>query len=465
MSINRLYKYTYMKKILVISSLLTFLIVNSFAQKKELVDKIVAKVGDEYILLSEIEEQYAAAKDQKADLPSDYKCMVLDQLLVNKLLLNQAKIDSVLAKDEEVETQLNARFDKILDYMAGDVNQFIEYYGQTPESMKEQMRDDMRDQLIVDKMKQKILSDITVTPAEVRDFFAKIPKDSLPYFNQEVEIAEIVFKPKPNEGEKAKAKAQLEGLREQIVSGKTPFEDLAKKFSQDYGSGKAGGDLGWAKRGKFVPEFEAQAFKLEEGQMSPVFESEFGYHILQLIERRGNSIHCRHILIKPEITDEDFELAKRTLDSVRMRVLGGLSDSLSFSAAVKQFGDKNSQSYHNDGRMTNPASGNNTFETRDLDPDTYFAIDSMKIGSISAPLEMNSPSGEKQFRLVKLLSKTAPHKANLLQDYNKIQQACIEQKKNELLIKWIDEKSKNTFFIIDNIFKTCPNLNKWGKKA
>ena len=454
-----------MKKLVSISFLLFFALINAFSQQKELVDKVVAKVGDEYILLSEIEEQFAAAKDQKADLTSDYRCLILDQILVSKLLLNQAKIDSVLAKDEEVENQLNARFDKILDYMGGKTEQFIEYYGQTPEAMKEQMRDDMRDQLIVDKMKQKVLADVTVTPAEVRDFFNKIPKDSLPYFNQEVEIAEIVYKPKANEGEKGKAKAQLEGLREQIVNGKMPFEDLAKKYSQDLGSGREGGDLGWAKRGKFVPEFEAQAFKLEEGQMSQVFESEFGYHILQLIERRGNTIHCRHILIKPEITDADFELAKSTLDSVRLKIFGKVRDSLSFSAAVKQFGDKNTQSYHNDGRLTNPASGNNTFETRDLDPDTYFAIDSMKVGGITAPLEMTSPSGEKQFRLVKLLSKTAPHKANLLQDYNKIQQACVEQKKNEQLIKWIDERSKNTFFSIDSMFKACPNLSKWGKKV
>ena len=451
-----------MKKIISISICLTFLIINAFAQQKELMDKVIAKVGDEYILLSEVEEQYAAAKDQKAAVPEDYRCMVLDQIMVNKLILNQAKIDSVLAKDEDVETQLNARFDKILDYMGGKVDQFIEYYGQTPDAMKDQMRDDMRDQLIVDKMKQQILADVTVTPSEVREFLKKIPKDSLPYFNQEVEIAEIVFKTKANDTEKNKAKTQLAGLREDIVSGKTPFEDLAKKYSQDPGSGREGGDLGWAKRGKFVPEFEAQAFKLDEGQISQVFESEFGFHILQLIERRGNTIHCRHILIKPEITDEDLAKAKTTLDSVRRLIL---KDSMSFSYAVKQFGDKGTQSFHNDGRMTNPASGNNTFETRDLDPDTYFSIDSMKVGGITAPLEVIQPSGEKYYRLVKLISKSSPHKANLLQDYNKIQSATIEQKKNESLIKWIEQKSKSTFIKVDGMYNSCPNLEKWGKKV
>ena len=454
-----------MKKIISALLFLVVLSINAFAQQKELVDKVVAKVGDEYILLSEVEEQYAAAKDQKATLPEDYRCMVLDQVMVNKLILNQAKIDSVLAKDEDVETQLNARFEKILDYMGGNVEQFISYYGQTPEVMKEQMRGDMRDQLIVDKMKQKILADVTVTPGEVRDFFSKIPKDSLPYFNQEVEIAEVVYKIKPNEVEKAKSKKQLEEIREQIVNGKMPFEDLAKKYSQDPGSGREGGDLGWAKRGKFVPEFEAQGFKLEEGQISQVFESEFGYHILQLIARRGNSIHCRHILIKSEITDADLELAKRTLDSVRLRILGILKDSMTFSVAVKEYGDKSTQSFHSDGRMTNPSSGNNTFETRDLDPDTYFAIDSMKVNGITAPMELTSASGEKTYRIVKLISKSSPHKANLLQDYNKIQQATTEQKKNEKLVKWIEETSKNTFINLDVMYKKCPNLDKWGKKV
>jgi peptidyl-prolyl cis-trans isomerase SurA len=450
-----------MKKLFSILAFLACFCQSAWSQH-ELIDKVVAKIGDEYILLSEIEEQFASAKDQKATLPDNYRCMIFDQILVNKLILNQAKIDSIFPKDDEVETQLTARFDKILDYMGGNTDQFIQYYGQTPEAMKEQMREDMRDQLIVDKMRAKILSDIIVTPSEVRTFFSKIPKDSLPYFNQEVEIAEIIMKPKANDVEKEKAKKQLEDLRDQIVNGKKPFEDLAKKHSQDPGSGREGGDLGWAKRGKFVPEFEAQAFRLEEGGMSQVFESDFGFHILQLIERRGNNIHCRHILIKPEMTDADFTKAKMTLDSVRLAVL---RDSMPFSVAVKQYSDKNTQSYHSDGRMTNPASGNNTFETRDLDPDSYFAVDTMKVGRICAPLEVASPSGEKFYRVVKLLSKSSPHKANLSQDYNKIQTAAVESKKNDRLMKWIEDKSHNTYINIDPMFKYCPNLEKWGKKV
>lgn len=430
------------------------------APVKELVDKVIARVGDEYILLSDVEEQYSATKDSRGSVPENFKCLALDQILVGKLLVNQAKIDSLYPKDEEIDQQLNARVDKILDYMGGNVEQFIAYYNITPDVMKSQMRDDMRDQIMGDKMRGKILEGTTVTPAEVKTFFSFIPKDSLPYFNQEVELAEIVRKPKPNEAQKSIARERLEKIRDDIVNGKKDFAELAKKNSQDPGSGKEGGDLGWAKRGKFVPEFEAQAFKLDEGQISPVFETEFGFHLLQLIERRGNAIHARHILIRPELVDEDYVRAKMVLDSVRREIL---KDSMTFSYAVKQFGEKNSQSYHNDGRLANPATGTNNFETRELDPDTYFAIDSMKVGSISAPIEVTSPNGEKYYRCVKLISKTIPHRASLATDYNKIQAAALEQKKNKALVTWIESKNQATFVNIDKMYDNCMNLNKWRK--
>jgi peptidyl-prolyl cis-trans isomerase SurA len=450
-----------MKKLI----LFVALMISSFAmhaQTRELMDKVVAKVGDEYVLLSEVEEQYSSAKEQRPNLPANYKCSVVDQILVNKLLVNQAKIDSLYPKEEEIETQLNSRFERILEYMNGNVDQFVSYYGQSPEAMKLQMRDDMKDQIMSEKMRTKVLSDVTITPSEVRAFFKAIPKDSLPYFNQEVEIAEIILKPKPNDVQKKIAKDKLAGIREQIVSGKMSFEDMAKKFSEDPGSGREGGDLGWAKRGKFVPEFEATAYKLDAGQLSEIFESEFGFHILQLIERRGNTIHTRHILVKAQITDEDVALAKHTLDSVRLLVL---KDSMTFSKAVKDFGDKSTQSFHADGRVTNPSSGNNTFETRDLDPDTYFAIDSMKLNSICKPIEIALPTGEKYYRIIKLLLKTSPHKANLLTDYNKISSATLDQKKSTVLVKWIERKAQTTFIQIDPMYRDCLNLEKWKIKS
>lgn len=449
-----------MKKIISCFLAMLFLQLSVQAQQKELIDKVVSTIGDEYILRSDVEEGYAAAKDRAGDnLPPNYRCMVLDQLMTGKLLVNQAKIDSLYPKDEEVEHQLTARVEQILGYMNGSREQFISYYNKTPEEVKEEMREDMRDQIMSEKMRAKILSEVTITPSEVKSFFSKIPKDSLPYFNQEVEIAEIVYKAKANDAEKAKAKALLEELRYRILEKKEDFAALAKKYSHDPGSAREGGDLGFAKRGKFVPEFEAEAYRLEEQGMSPVFESDFGFHILQLLERRGNTIHTRHILIKPQITSDDMAKSKNLMDSVRREIL---RDSLRFSDAVKQFSDKSTQSYHNDGRITNQQSGSNAFETRDLDPQIYFAIDTMqKVSNITQPIELTTAGGEKGYRLIKLLSRTTPHKADLSLDYNKIQQAALEQKKTTSLIGWISQKVDNTFVRIDKIYEGCPTLEKW----
>jgi peptidyl-prolyl cis-trans isomerase SurA len=273
-----------------------------------------------------------------------------------------------------------------------------------------------------------------------------------------VEVGEIVMKPKVNDEEREKAIQQLKDLREQIVSGKADFEALAQKFSDDFGSARIGGDLGWTKRGKFVPEFEAAAYILEENEISPVFESEFGFHIIQLIGRRGNSIHTRHILIKPEITDKDLELTRAELDSVRHLLMEG---KMQFSVAVKKFGYDQVQSFNNDGKMVNPVTGNNFFEIADLEPDIYFTIDTMEVGSFSQPWSFSDPRGETFFRIVQLQSRTEPHIASLSKDYSKIQAAAVEQKKAEYMADWIEQKVDATYVRIDNYFQGCAVLQKW----
>lgn len=430
--------------------------------QKEVIDKVVAIVGSELVLLSDIEEQRALMEAQNGALPENARCLILDNMLSTNLLLNQAKLDSVVVTDEEVESQLTARIDRILQYMNGDVSQFEEYYGQSVGKVKEQFREDLKNQLLSERMRGEIMTGITVTPSEVKDFFNKIPKDSLPYFNSEVEIGEIVYYPKINKEERQKAMDELADLRQQIVDG-ADFAELATKNSDDPGSGRIGGDLGWTKRGTFVPEFEAAAYNLNNGDMSDLVESEFGFHLIQLLDRRGNSIHCRHILIKPEITDDDMDLAARHLDTIRMLVQ---TDSLSFSRAVKKHSDEDTQSYNNDGRMVNPATGNTFFEIGDLDPDIYFTIDTMEIGSLSAPFEFVNATGETGFRIVQLQSRSKPHKASLKEDYSKIQKAAIESKKSEFVSEWVEERVNSTFITIDGMYdmNTCPNLVKWEKK-
>jgi peptidyl-prolyl cis-trans isomerase SurA len=429
--------------------------------QRQVLDKMVATVGGEITLLSEVEEQYSYAKSQRnGAVPPEARCMMVEQILVNKLLLNQAKLDSIEVKEEEVETQLTARLERILSYMNNDLKQFEEYYGQTVNEVREQFREDLRNNLLIERMRTKIMNDVTVTPSEVKDFFRRIPKDSLPYFSSEVEVGEIVYKVPINKEQRRITMSKLEDIRKRIVEGKEDFAVLAQKFSDD-GSARGGGDLGWAKRGKYVTEFEAAAYKLEDNEVSPVTETQFGFHIIQMLGRRGNSIHVRHILIRPEITDDDIETGKRHMDTVRTLLL---KDSISFSRGVKKFSDKNVQSFNNDGRMVNAGSGNTFFEVGDLDPDIYFAIDTMKINSISKPIEFRDEGGDYFYRLVKLMSRTTPHKANLAQDYAKIQKAAIESKRNEIVNQWVEERIRKTFIIIDRQYEGCANLAPWMKE-
>ncbi|MBK7940171.1 MAG: peptidylprolyl isomerase [Lewinellaceae bacterium] len=382
-------------------------------------------MGSEIILLSEVQEQFAYVKQQQRELPDEYKCVVVQNLIIQKLLVNQAKIDSVDVKDEEVETQLNARIDRLMLYFNQDEGAIEDFYGQSIAQIKDQLRGDMRNQLLAERMQGQITGKATITPSEVKQFFNNIPVDSLPYFNAEVEIRELVYKPRVNKEEFEKAKSRADELRKKITENGEDFAELAKKFSADPGSGANGGDLGFQRRGTFVPEFEAAVYKLEPNQVSQVVETEFGFHIIQLLERRGNIVHARHILIKPEITDADLEAAKSKLDSVQQSIKNG---EMTFSDAVKRFGDKNQASYNNDGRVANPRSGNTFFEVADLDTDVFFAIDGLAVGDITEPFPFRSPDGTRLFRLVLLQSRSKPHKADLKQDYGKIQQAALEQK-------------------------------------
>lgn len=446
-----------MKNILGI--ILIFLSTQVWAQR-EVIDKVVATVGGELVLLSEVEEQVALLEAQNGGLPDNARCQILESLLVSKLMLNQSKLDSIEVADEEVEVQLQARIDRILGFMNGDISQFEAYYGQSINEVKEQFREDLKNQILTDRMRGQVLGGVKVTPSEVKNFFNQIPFDSLPYFNSEVEIGEIVYKPKVNPVEKQKAIDKLEEIRTQIMKDSASFEEMAQKYSDD-GSARIGGDLGWAQRGKFVQAFEAAAYKLEKDEISPVTETEFGLHIIQLLERRGNSIHVRHILVRPEITDADMELARKHLDSIRHLIV---NDSMSFSLAVKRHSDENIQSFTNDGRLVNPATGNTFFETGDLDPDIYFTIDTMQINGISAPFEFNDPTGEAYFRLVQLQSRSAPHRANLQLDYSKIRQAAIESKQNEFINAWVEDKIESTYIAIDGLYDNCPNLAIWRKE-
>ncbi len=449
-----------MKRIVLFALLIAQAVVLT-AQQPQIIDKVIATVGGELVLLSEVEEQHALSEAQRGNMPANARCSILDQLLTTKLLLNQAKIDSVVVSDEEVEEQLNARIDRILSFMNNDVSQFEDYYGQTINEVKEQFREDLRNQLMVERMRAQVLASVTVTPSEVKKFFEEIPRDSLPYFNSEVEIGEIVYQPKINKEERRRVIERLEEIRRRIVEEDADFSAMAQKYSED-GSARLGGDLGWSKRGRFVSAFEAAAYKLDVDEVSEIVESEFGFHIIKMEGRRGNSIKVRHILLKPEITEDDIERARAHLDSVRQLIT---EDSISFSLAVKRFSNEDVQSYNNDGRMVNPATGNTFFEIGDLDPDIYFTIDTMEVGEVSAPFEYATQLGEPMLRIVQLQSRTNPHRASLETDYSKIQKAAIESKKGEFLYNWVKDKIDATYVDVDRMYNGCEVLEIWRKEG
>ncbi len=430
----------------------------SYGQDKKLVDKIIAQVGSEIVLLSDVETEFQYYKAQNTTVDPNAKCMILEQILAQKLLIDQAKLDSIEVPEDQVENQLDLRMEGVLKKMGGDEVLFQQYYGKSVSEMKNIYRDDIHNNIMAEMMQDKLMQDINITPTEVYDFFNNIPADSLPYFNSEVEISQILLAPQVNETEKNKAFEKIKNLKNQLENGE-PFENLAKKYSDDPGSGSKGGDLGWVKRGTFVPKFEAAAYTLKKNEISDIIESEYGYHIIQLLERRGNTIHTRHILVKPSITNDDMKYAEKKLDSIRTLIL---KDSLKFEDAVKKFSDPKSMSFSNNGRMTNPASQTTFFQMNELQPDVYFAIESLKEGEMTNVMETNNDMGEVRYQIIKLNTKTNPHRANLRQDYSKIQSYAKNSKKNEYINKWVENKIKNVYMNIDTTYsQSCPNIMKW----
>lgn len=429
------------------------------AQDTLILDKIIGKVGGEVIFYSDLENQLVSLRERKMPTGKNEACTVLESLLAQSMLVHYAKIDSILVTEDEVNSEIDQRMDQILAYMNNDRKLFQEVYGQTVSEMRDQVREDMERKLQGDRMQAKIMENVDVTPSEVVDFYNSIPKDSLPYFNAEVELAEIVMTPKVNPDERIKALEKITKILQQIRAGED-FAAMALKYSDD-GSAKTGGDLDWTVRGSFVPEFEAAAFQLEKDQISEVVETEYGFHIIQLLDRRGNSIHTRHILIRPQITEADKDITKHTLDSIKHLID---VDSLTFAQAVFKFGDKKVQSYSNNGRMINPKTSNTFFETADVDSEIFFSIDTLEVGEITHPLEYRSPIGDYYYKIVQLQSRSKPHQANLQQDYSRIQEVARETKKNVAFSEWIEKHIPNTFIMIDSDYQSCPNIDRWNAK-
>ncbi|MCZ4245343.1 peptidylprolyl isomerase [Pedobacter punctiformis] len=449
-----------MKKVSLVAIALISMFFNGFAQKHN-IDKVAAVVGNNIILLSDLNQQYTQYLYQGNPPNADIKCRILQNTLTQKLLKQQAEIDSVMVEDGQVDDEVNKRMRYSMQ-RAGGQERLEQFLNKSVLQYKDEIRPSVKDELIAQKMQAKITENINVTPMEVEKYF-KTLGDSVPEFNTEVEVGEIILNPQLSKAEKQRFHDKIEALRLRVKSG-DDFGVLAKTYSEDPGSSADGGDLGFFDRSTMAKEFTAWAFKLKAGEISPVFETEFGFHILQVIERRGEQVHARHILVRPQTTPESLTRLKLHADSIYNRII---SNKLTFAAAANLFSDDKETKY-NGGMMLNAENvqARSTIIPVDkLDPAVFLVIDTMKVGGVSKPDLFSSPDGKQGYRILYLKSKIPPHKANMVQDFPKIRDAAQSDKINRTLSEWFEKRRESTYIKIDDEFNNCSELKIWTKNT
>jgi peptidyl-prolyl cis-trans isomerase SurA len=426
-------------------------------ENKNVLDRIIVKVDNYFILKSEVESQYQQyLTSGQANTPN--RCQILEGLVVNKLMLAKAEIDSVIVEDKRIDAELTSRMEQ-MEGQYGSAKNIVEAYGKSIATLKEDLRSSLKEQLTGRKMQDKITDDVKITPKEVAAFFNEIPRDSLPYLPAEVEISHIIRLAKPNKNQKEELYAKLLDFRRRVEKGES-FEDLAKVHSEDLGSGKRGGDLGFAKRGAMVAPFEAAALRLKPNQMSDVVESEFGFHLIQLLEIRGQEYHARHILLRPDYQKLDLTEPTKFLDSIRVLVQ---RDSTTFEKAAKEFSEDKATQDAGGVLMDASNGGNRLAYDGTMDPALFFALDSMKVGTISAPIPFRTDDGRSAVRILYFKAKHPPHFANLKDDYQKLAQITLSRKKNNAIEKWFMKAKDDVFIFIDDEYKDCRILSSEGQ--
>lgn len=443
----------------IISGILVTGVLNAYAQSsidnKLVIDKVIAKVDDYAVFKSDIEKLYLDLLSRGQVSGPEAKCEILESLVTQKMLLAQAEIDSVVVLDAEVSMQLDQRMAYFISQFGGSEEELEEYYGKPLEQIQEEIRDDLSEQMTVERMRDEITSETSVTPSEIRRFFHKIPKDSLPYFSEEVTVGQIVMVPTVSDEQKQQTRSFLYDLKSRIENGED-FGALARKYSQDPGSASNGGEYAqFIKRGEFVPEFEAAAFAMEINEISEPVETDFGFHLIQLLDRRGNEYRVRHILIMPQVMQSDIDRTKAKLDSVRSLIL---VDSIPFEKLAKELSEDKLTS-QNGGYFTD-GSGADRLPTEQLDYGIYFALDTMKLGSISNPMIYDQPDGKKAVRLLYYKAKYRPHKANLEDDWQKISSAALNEKKSRIETEWFDKSKYDFFILVDEEYQACNILGR-----
>ena len=429
----------------------------AFAQsQKVLADKIIAIVGDKIVLKSDIDNSISDMQRQGIEIPPNASCMTLEQEMGVKALVLQAERDSLPITDEEVDADIDNQIRYFIS-MYGSKEQLEKIAGKSVYQLKEDFREGFRERKLAAAMRNKIEEDVRITPNEVENYFNKIPKDSLPYFESELQVGQVVVYPKASAEAEDYAVDQLKEMKQEIENGSKKFETLAALYSDDPGSKNNGGEYDINRNEKqWDATFLQRSFTLKEGQISNPFKTKFGYHIVQMMSRNGDDAHIRHILIIPQITQTETDLAEKRLDSIRADLIVG---TLQFSQAVSLFSDDDASKFTG-GRIQNR--DGSTFLTIDqLDKDIVLMLDNLKVGEYSQPTAFTDERGKKGVRIVYLISKSEPHRENLKDDYSKIADKALEEKKNDALDKWFDQKIPTYYIMIDKEYKDCPEMKKW----
>ncbi|MCZ2458256.1 MAG: peptidylprolyl isomerase [Chitinophagales bacterium] len=429
--------------------------------KKVVADKILAIVGDKIILQSDIKNSISDIVRQGGSVPDNADCLLTEQAIVSKMLMLQAQKDSLPVTDEEVEADLDQRVRYFINQMGGSQQTLEEVAGKTIYQIKDDARESVKENKLATAMQKKIVENVKITPNEVKDFFDKIPKDSLPFFESELEIGQIVIYPKASRDMDKYIMDELNNYKKQVETRMITFAELAKRVSQDPGTKDQGGQFQINRNDKDVdPAFLAAAFRLKNGEISPPVRSKFGYHIIQMVDKNGDDAVVRHILMIPPVTDVEINEAKEKLDSVRSRIIAG---TIGFNEAAGKYSEDEQAKFSGPFLLNRDGAPYVTIDQ--LDRDMVTTISTMKVGEYSQPVVFDAGQMKKGVRIVYLKSRSEPHRMNMHDDYSKISQWALAKKKDEALQKWIEAKIPTYYIMIDSQAKNeCSNLKKLSEK-
>lgn len=411
--------------------------------QQSVIDEVIWVVGDEPILKSDVEEMRMQGLAEGISFGSDPDFSIPEQIAVQKLFLHQAEIDSIEVTESEVSTGVNQQINRWVE-MAGSKEKLEEYRKQSISDMRSSLHDQFRDQQLIQKMKESLVKDVKVTPADVRSYFRNLPEDSIPFVPTEVEVEILVGAPRIKQSEINRVKDQLRNFTDRVNKGETTFSTLARLYSEDPGSARQGGELGYTGRGVLDPNFAAVAFNLTDPKkVSKIVESEFGYHIIQLIDKRGDKINCRHILLKPQVSPDEVEGAMHRLDSISNEIREG---KFSFEEAASYLSD-DKDTRNNEGLMSNSTANGMTsrFQMKDLPTEVARVVDTLKVNAISKPFEMINSKGKTVAAVVKLKSRVEGHKATITEDFQVMKEVVLSKEREKTIRDWVVDKIKHTY--------------------